>query len=247
MTNIFSVTTRSLVIFHILAHAAFIYQLFFGSLLEWVISIFLYVVFFTLGGTVGYHRLLSHRSFKCKPFFEKFFTILGTLGGNGSSITWVAIHREHHRYSDTELDPHLASKGFFRIQFLSMLETPSFRYVPDLLRSKFHLFTHQYYWLVNFSYMLVIAVIDINAIFYAYLVPTILVWHIGSLINTINHKFGYRSFDTRDNSVNNVLLGYLASGEGWHNNHHANTTNAKFGKSWWEVDLGYYIIRAIRQ
>jgi fatty-acid desaturase len=247
MTNIFSVTSKSLVTFHIVAHVAFLYQIFFGSVFQWTVSLILYFVFFTLGGTIGFHRLLAHRSFKCHSFFEKLFTVLGTIGGNGSSITWVAIHREHHRYSDTEFDPHRASKGFFKIQFLSMLEAPSFRYVPDLLRSKFHLFLHKYYWAVNFSYLLILSILDINAVVYAYLVPALLVWHAGSFINTVNHKFGYRPFNTRDNSVNNVLLGYFASGEGWHNNHHADPSNFKFGKSWWEFDLGYYIIRAIRR
>jgi stearoyl-CoA desaturase (delta-9 desaturase) len=69
----------------------------------------------------------------------------------------------------------------------------------------------------------------------------------GSFVNTINHKYGYRNIKTSDNSVNNIILGYLSSGEGWHNNHHATPSNPKFGKKWWEFDLGYYIIRAIKQ
>jgi stearoyl-CoA desaturase (delta-9 desaturase) len=247
MNNIFSVSSRSLIVFHSLAYFAFFYQILFGNLFEWIVTLIVYLVLFTLGGTVGFHRLLSHRSFKCHPLIEKIFTFLGTIGGNGSSITWVAIHREHHRYSDTELDPHRASKGFFRIQFLSTLETPSFRYVPDLLRSKFHLFLHKYYWLVNLMYALAVSLYETNAILYAYLVPAILVWNLGSLINTVNHKHGYRRYKTKDNSVNNVLLGYLASGEGWHNNHHAAPSDPKFGKKWWEFDLGYFIIRAIKQ
>jgi fatty-acid desaturase len=247
MINTFVVSSRSLLLFHIMAYLGLAYQIFYGTFFEWIVSFILYLIFFTLGGTIAFHRLLSHRSFKCNPILEKFFTVLGTIGGNGSSITWVAIHREHHRFSDTDRDPHRASKGFFKIQFLSMLEVPSFRYVPDLLRSKFHLFLHKYYWLVNLTYVLFLSLFDLNAVIYAYLVPAILVWHAGSLVNTINHKIGYRSYETKDNSVNNVILGYLTSGEGWHNNHHARPTDPKFGKKWWEFDLGYYIIKAIKQ
>jgi stearoyl-CoA desaturase (delta-9 desaturase) len=247
MNNLFTVSSRSLILYHIVAHTALLYQIFFGTIIEWTITLIIYFIFFTLGGTVGFHRLLSHRSFKCSPLIEKIFTILGTIGGNGSSITWVAIHREHHKFTDTERDPHRESKGFFKIQFLSMLEIPSFRYVPDLLKSKFHLFLHKYYWLVNLIYAAVVSLYDINAVLFAYLVPTILVWHAGSLINTVNHRYGYRNIETKDKSVNNVLIGYFTSGEGWHNNHHANPSNPKFGKKWWELDLGYYIIRAIKQ
>jgi fatty-acid desaturase len=247
MNNIFTVSSKSLVVYHIIAHIALVYQLLFGNINQWIITLLMYFVLITLGGTVAFHRLLSHRSFKCDKIYEYVFTILGTIGGNGSSITWAAIHREHHRYSDTDLDPHRTSKGFLKVQFLSMLETPSFRYVPDLLRSKFHLFLHKNYWLVNLCFVGLVSLIDIEAILYAYLVPTILVWHGGSLINTINHRYGYRNFKTKDNSVNNVILGYLTSGEGWHNNHHAEPANTKFGKKWWEFDLGYIIIRAIKK
>ena len=247
MNNIFTVSSKSLFVFHVVAHIALIYQAFFGTAEQWIISTLLYVLFFTLGGTVAFHRLLSHRSFKCNRYIEYFFTILGTIGGNGSSITWVAIHREHHKFSDTTQDPHSASNGFFKIQFLSMFAVPSFRYVPDLLRSKFHLFLHKNYWLINLIYVIAISLVDVHAVIYAYLVPTLIVWHMGSFVNTINHKYGYRNIKTSDNSVNNIILGYLSSGEGWHNNHHATPSNPKFGKKWWEFDLGYYIIRAIKQ
>jgi fatty-acid desaturase len=247
MNNLFSVTAKSLVFFHTVAHLALIYQIFFGTLFEWVVSLTIYFVLFTLGGTVAYHRLLSHRSFKCRPIFEKIFTLLGTIGGNGSSITWVAIHREHHKFSDTEQDPHRLSKGFFKVQFLSMLETPSFRYVPDLLKSKFHIFLHKYYWFINLCYGGALMILDSNAILYAYFVPAIIVWHAGSFINTLNHRYGFRTYETKDNSVNNIILGYLASGEGWHNNHHARPIDPKFGKKWWQLDLGYYVIKVIKQ
>jgi fatty-acid desaturase len=246
MNNIFTVSKKSLIYYQIIAHIFLVFQLFYGTIEQWIISLFIYLILVTLGGTVGYHRLLSHRSFKCNKFLEYFLTFLGTLGGNGSSITWVAIHREHHKYTDTKQDPHTIEKGFFKVQFLSMLATPDLKFSIDLLRSKFHLFLHKNYWLVNFLYVFILFLIEPIAVIYAYFVPTVLVWHAGSSINTINHLWGYRNYNTSDNSVNNIVSGLLVSGEGWHNNHHKNPSNPKFGKKWWEVDLGYYIIKVIK-
>jgi stearoyl-CoA desaturase (delta-9 desaturase) len=129
---------------------------------------------------------------------------------------------------------------------MSMCEEPNIRYVPDLLRSKFHLFIHKYYWLFNFSYILFLYCIEPFAVVYAYFIPTLLVWHAGSLINTLNHISGYRNFETKDASKNNFLTGYFVSGEGWHNNHHKSPSDPEFGKKWWELDLGWQIIKLVK-
>jgi stearoyl-CoA desaturase (delta-9 desaturase) len=105
---------------------------------------------------------------------------------------------------------------------------------------------HNYYWLLNLIYITILAILDPFAIVYAYFVPTLLVWHGGSLINTLNHTVGYRSFQTSDTSTNNPITGFLVGGEGWHNNHHAHPANPKFGHKWWELDLGYLIIRMVK-
>ncbi len=82
---------------------------------------------------------------------------------------------------------------------------------------------------------------------YAYFVPTLFVWHAGSFINSVNHTLGYKNFETKDNSKNNLVTGYLISGEGWHNNHHAKASDPQFGKRWWEFDLGWQIIKLVRK
>jgi stearoyl-CoA desaturase (delta-9 desaturase) len=244
----FSVSKKSLIIYQILAHLSLLIMIIYGSWQQWIISICLYVLISTIGGTITYHRLISHRSFNSPPWFEYIGTILASLGGNGSSITWAAIHREHHRYTDKEKDPHSPKyHSFFKIQFLSMLDKPNIRYVPDLLRSKFHLWIHQYYWIINIIYVTIIMILDPFAIIYAYFVPTLMVWHAGSLINTLNHTHGYRNYDTTDISTNNLITGYLVGGEGWHNNHHAMPSNPSFKKNWWEFDLGYFIINLVKK
>lgn len=244
----FTASARSLILYQIVAHLALILMLFLGSLSEWTVSVLIYILFSTVGGTVTYHRLLSHKSFSAPKWFEYFGSILGAIGGNGSGIAWAAIHREHHRFVDREGDPHDPKKyGFFNVQFLSMLHTPKLRYVPDLLRSKFHIFVHEKYWLINLVYIAAIMLIDPWAIVYAYFVPTLMVWHGGSAINTLNHLVGYRNFETKDHSTNNFITGFLVGGEGWHNNHHAYPADPQFGKKWWELDLGWYVINLVKQ
>jgi stearoyl-CoA desaturase (delta-9 desaturase) len=74
-----------------------------------------------------------------------------------------------------------------------------------------------------------------------------MMWHAGSFINTVNHMLGYKTNTIKDSSTNNFFTGYLVSGEGWHNNHHAAPADAQFGKKWWEFDLGWQVIKLVRK
>ena len=113
----FTLTRNSLIVFQVLAHLSFFILLYYGTLAQWVITAGLYLFFATIGGTVTYHRLLTHRSFKAPKWFEYFGTVVGSIGGGGSSLGWVAVHREHHKFTDVEKDPHSPwFKGFFRVQ-----------------------------------------------------------------------------------------------------------------------------------
>lgn len=239
---------NKLLIFQILTHLSLIPMVLFGNLLHWVIAFVIYTAYVTIGASATFHRLLSHKSYECSKFWEYLGTVLCTIGGVGSSITWTAIHRQHHRYTDKTLDPHSPiHQGFFKVQFLIMLSKPNIRYVPDLLRSKFHVQMHNYYWLVHLIYVAICLLIDPFAVVYAYLIPALLFWHAGGLINTMGHKWGYKNFQVDDSSVNNPLTGYLAGGEGWHNNHHANPKNYSFSVKWWEFDLAGIYIRLIKK
>lgn len=237
----------TILIWHILATILFFMFAIIGSLQEWIIAIILYFIHTTIGGTVMFHRFLSHKSFNAPLWFQYLGTIIGSLGGNGSGIAWAAVHREHHRYTDTDKDPHNPHhKGFLWTQFCSFNHTPNLKYVPDLLRNKFQVKVHTNYWLINLIYVLILFLIDPKAILYAYFVPAFLTWHAGSLINTVGHSIGYKNAITKDTSTNNFVTGYLVSGEGWHNNHHADPKNPNFGKKWYEFDLGYQIIKLVR-
>lgn len=247
MNIYFTPSVLTLSIWHILAHIALICFIFIGSVNEWLVAILLYFIQATVGGTVIFHRLLGHKSFESPSWFTKIGTIVGSLGGNGSGLAWAAVHREHHRFTDTNKDPHCPHhKGIFFTQFMTFMHSPNLRYVPDLLRDKFQLFVHEYYWIINLSYILLLSLIDVRAVLYAYFIPALLTWHGGSFINTIGHNFGYRNYDTKDSSRNNFLTGLLVSGEGWHNNHHADPKNSNFGHKWYEIDIGYQLIKLVR-
>lgn len=242
----FAPTVFTLVSFQIISTIAFISAFFILGPLQWLLSILIYLILVTIGPTVTYHRLLSHRSFKAPMWFERLGSIIGCIGGISSPLAWVAIHREHHRYTDTDKDPHCPDNRFFRVQFWSMLSKPSLRYVPDLIKSKFQIRLHEWYWVLNIGIISILSFFGMGFVLTCYFVPVFLVWHGGSLVNTINHMFGYRSFETKDNSKNNLLTGYLVSGEGWHNNHHHDPKNPRFGKNWWEFDLGWQLIKIIQ-
>lgn len=236
-----------LFLYQLICAAAVIPMFMYAGWHEWTVTLIVYS-FMAMGATVIYHRLLTHKSFTAPKWFEYFGTVCGTLGGYGSSIVWTAIHRSHHRHVDTDKDPHSPyHKGWFAVQFLIMFNTPSVRLVPDLLRSRFHVFMHKWYYAVHILYAGILYLIDPFAVIYAHLMPSFLIFHAGGLINNWGHTWGWQDHVGKDTSRNNPILGYLVFGEGWHNNHHADPANWKFGQKWWQLDLGALIIKGIKK
>jgi stearoyl-CoA desaturase (delta-9 desaturase) len=241
----------SLFFFHLLTHASIIPMIMFATWYEWTLTLVMYYIFGCWGVAVTYHRLVSHKSFESPKWFKIIGLIWGSLGGVGSSIQWTAVHRDHHRHSDTDNDPHNPAgswKRFFQMQFFTMLVPSSPRYVPDLLRDPLHQKFHKYYWLIHAAYAAILIAIDPFAVVYAYLVPALILWHVMSALGTFAHTpvFGTQPVSQKDKSTNLWFLGYMAFGEGWHNNHHAEASNYRFGKSLKEFDLSALIIEKIK-
>lgn len=232
--------------FQLLAHAALIYQIFHGTPADWVLTFLVYFLTGCFGMTMTYHRLLSHKSWSAPRWFEVAGTLLGSYGLTGSSIGWVAIHREHHHHTDEESDPHSpAHKGFLRVQWLSMFEKPNPKYAMHLIRDPFHAWLHKWYFQLHVVLLAMLAYASPELCVSAYLAPAAILWNAGSLINTVTHMFGYRNHSTSDGSTNVWPLGYLMWGEGWHNNHHNRPNSASFGEKWWELDIGHIFIRLL--
>ena len=232
----------------IIAHLSIIPMILYGSWYHWLIGFGVYFITGCFGMTMTYHRLLSHSSWNAPKWFEYIGTLCGTYGLTGSSIGWVAIHKEHHHHTDKEGDPHSPEHmGFFRVQWLSMFEEPYPRYVVRLIRDPIHMFLHKFYFFIHIAIAGIWYFIDPMLMVAAYLFPAMLLWNAGSFINTLTHTFGYRNWDTKDNSTNIPLLGILMWGEGWHNNHHWDPNNKSFKYKWWEFDIGGMFIKLLER
>jgi fatty-acid desaturase len=208
-----------------------------------------------LGICVGYHRLLTHRSFKCPRVLEYTLALLGSLCLEGKPSYWVAQHRQHHQHPDQVGDPHSARQGFWWSHMLWLLWIPSNesmdvlqkRYAPDLLRAPFYRILNRLYVLPS----AVLAVLLFVAGGWPFLVwgmcvRLVFCYHSTWLVNSASHRFGYRNFPLDDLSTNCWWVALLAYGEGWHNNHHAFPTSARHGMRFWEIDPAYAFIRLLR-
>jgi sn-1 stearoyl-lipid 9-desaturase len=237
--------------FHVLSHISIIPMIMYAEAWQWIVTVIMYYMVGCWGVAITYHRLISHKSFEAPSWFKTVGMIFGSLGAVGSTIQWTAVHRDHHRHSDGSNDPHNPSGSvsrFVQMQFLAMLVPSSPRYVPDLLRDPVHQKFHTYYWAIHAAYAMILYFIDPFAVVYAYLVPAFILWHVMSALGTFAHtpSFGTQPLSQKDKSTNLWILGWLAFGEGWHNNHHAQASDWQFGKSKWQADLSAYIIRLVK-
>lgn len=199
-----------------------------------------------LGVAVGYHRVFSHRTHHLPMWKENLLLLLGTLSGQGSSITWTAIHRGyHHPKSDSLEDPHTPSKGVWYAFIGWALEitekSPKYRAkcAIDLLRKENHVWFHRQQLRILWGVPILIGLFNWKLALTACVLPTGLALLSDNIVNIVGHKkcvIGYRNFDTDDNSQNNVIMGFLGWGQGWHNSHHYHPDIFLFGDKWWEID-----------
>jgi fatty-acid desaturase len=229
--------------------AAVIYALFWlhASPAWWLVSLAAYFVTACLGLSVTLHRGLTHRAFRMPRPMEIGGALLAVLGGTGSSIGWVAMHRAHHALGDGAKDPHALDKHGWWIVASAYDYHFDPRYARDLLRDPAHLFLHRYYAPILILWALLLAAIDVKLLIFVFFVPAFAQITISNLANLLGHGFGYRNYETKDKSTNNVLIAVLAWGEGWHNNHHAAPSEWNFRRKWWEFDPGALCVAALRR
>ena len=205
-----------------------------SNLTENLVTLVMYIAIVTLGISVGYHRYLSHGMFEVNRFWQFVVTFFAHIMMVGSAIEWVSQHREHHRYSDTESDPHSPTfRGWFRSHFLQVYSIPSVKYAVHLLRQPEYRFQHKYYWHLMGAWAMLLYLIDPASILYAWLAPAGLAKLIGSLVYSYSHRGG--------RPQNDSWVGYLTGGEGWHHNHHSNPKAYR----WHQHDLGAWVIDRI--
>ena len=229
-------------------HLSAIYCFYTFAPTDYLYVLLMYFITGCLGTTVTFHRYLSHKSYKTRPVFVKLGTLFATLGGVGSSIGWVSVHRQHHRFSDLEQDPHSPKYGFLRSFYGSVLAEVNVRYVTDLLRDNYQVKMHEHYWKINMLYAaLLLALGGVHTWMVWHVFPSFVLWTTMGAVNTISHMWGYKNYpNTRDDSRNNWLAAILAWGEGWHNNHHGDAGNWSFQRKWWEFDVSKQVIKLIK-
>lgn len=257
---------------HGLALAAFIPWLFSWTGVALVIAG--HFLFGMLGITLCYHRLLAHQSLESPKWFERLLATLAVCCLQDTPARWVAIHRMHHQHSDKQDDPHTPAVSFLWSHFGWLLVenrdhlrlSSCDRYAHDVLRDPY------YFWLERGVNALLIYTAQILVFFsigcgigwassgtllpgvqfglslvvWGVFVRTVVVWHGTWAVNSLTHIFGYRNYETREDSRNNWLVALLAHGEGWHNNHHARPRCANNRHKWWEFDMTFQVIRLLQ-
>lgn len=216
-----------------------------------------------LGICLGFHRLLTHGSFDTYPWMRRLLAWFGMMAGEGPPIMWVASHRKHHRFSDLEGDPHSPRDGGWWAHVLWMLPKHSAdewatlyaRYAPDLLRDRFMRFLNRSFiwWQLGAAgvcfgagWLFWDLSTGLSLLVYGMFLRLVVVMHATWLINSATHIWGYRNYETQDNSRNLWWVALLTYGEGWHNNHHAHQRAARHGRRWWELDLTWLTIRLMQ-
>lgn len=209
-----------------------------------------------LTGAIGiclcYHRLLTHRSFKTWKWAEYAMTYLGCAAWQGGPLEWVGTHRLHHRHSETEEDPHSPRHGFNWAHVLWCLKKTDKANDPryaagDLAKDPVHRFLDRWHGATQIPIAIALfAIGGLPWVLWGVCFRVCFVYHVTWFVNSAAHTWGYRNFDTDDDSRNNWWVALLSFGEGWHNNHHAIQRSARHGMRWWEFDVTYITIQAMR-
>jgi stearoyl-CoA desaturase (delta-9 desaturase) len=222
-----------------------------GFVALWAVSHFLRAI----GLTLAFHRYFAHRAFQMSRPARAFWALVGTAAMQKGPLWWAGNHIDHHKYADREGDPHspkvsgfyYAHVGWFlddtKYERLSLANPVmrDFGHVPELA------FLDRYFWLPPLALAAgLYAYGGLPWLVWGFCLPTTTLAHATFAINTVNHLWGSRRFDTLDESRNNPITALFAVGEGWHNNHHRYQRAARNGFYWWEVDVTWYVIRLMQ-
>jgi stearoyl-CoA desaturase (delta-9 desaturase) len=226
--------------------------------------------FYLAGGfgvTIGFHRLLTHRSFQTHKSVEYLLAVLGSMTLQGPVISWVADHRKHHAHTDQEGDPHSPHAGhggglrgalhglwYAHVGWLwhTQGQANRRRYARDLVEDRgMRAIQRAFPLLVLASFALPFAAGyaltgtlagALAGLLWGGLVRIFLLHHVTWSINSVCHFFGRRRFEVDDESTNVFWLALPSLGEAWHHNHHAFPRSARHGLRWWEIDVSAAVI-----
>ena len=245
-------TITAVGLFHVFAIVAlftFSWQNFLAAFILWWLA-------GSLGIGVGYHRLLTHRGFTTPKWLEYTLSVFGTIALQSGPLTWVTTHRLHHALTETDKDPHSPRNGtywahmgwIFRGTAQNQSWATMVRYCPDITKDRFQVALNKYYYVPTvITAIILFAIGGFSMVLWGIALRTVIGWHFTWLVNSATHLWGTRRFETRDDSRNNALIAAVTFGEGWHNNHHAYPRSAKHGLAWYEVDINWIQIWALKK
>jgi stearoyl-CoA desaturase (delta-9 desaturase) len=221
------------------------------------------------GLTIGYHRLLSHRSFQTYPSIRVALATLGSMAGQGPPVVWVADHRKHHSHADEDGDPHSphlhgdglrgALRGLWH-SYMGWLfdlgrRSEPLRYAPDLVRDPaIRRVSALFFWILGLGlvlpFLMGLALTGelggaLTAMAWGGPIRLLLGYHATFTVNSLGHFYGARPFRTADRSRNLFWFALPSLGDGWHNNHHAFPRSARHGLRWWQIDPSGLVIAAM--
>jgi stearoyl-CoA desaturase (delta-9 desaturase) len=201
--------------------------------------------------TAGYHRYFAHRSFKTGRAFAFILGCLAQSSAQRGILWWAGNHRQHHRFSDTDNDVHSpVLRGFWHAHlgwfFTDAHRDTDLDAVPDLAKYPELVWLDRHPYLPAIVMGLVVWLLaGWSGLVVGFLCSTVVLWHATFSINSLAHVVGRRRYVTGDHSRNNLWLALLTFGEGWHNNHHHYQSAARQGFRWYEIDVSYYLLRAL--
>jgi stearoyl-CoA desaturase (Delta-9 desaturase) len=203
------------------------------------------------GITGGYHRYFAHRAYRTSRWFQFVLAWLGCSAMQKGPLWWAVHHRNHHKYSDQEADPHSPIVRNLWWAHVGWVISGRFRKAPyheikDYTKYPELRVLNKLHWIPGFALAGICYWIDgWSGLVWGFLVSTICLYHGTFLVNSACHLWGTRRFKTTDQSKNLWWAAILTLGEGWHNNHHHYQSCARQGFKWWELDISYYTIRAL--
>lgn len=231
---------------------------------DWLVAFALYVMrmFFV---TAAYHRYFAHRTFKTSRWFQAVLAFAAQTSAQKGVLWWAANHRIHHKYSDTQEDPHSRKVYGFWQSHIGWILSPSHEgtrmdLVKDLAKFPELVWLNKYYLVptiilaaavtllggvVNGGSIATALTHGWSTLLIGYFLSTIVLYHATFAINSVMHWVGKPRYKTGDESRNSFFLAILSLGEGWHNNHHYYQSSTRQGFFWWEIDITYYTIRLL--
>ncbi|MBA5868726.1 MAG: acyl-CoA desaturase [Nitrospira sp. CR2.1] len=228
-----------------------------------VCAAFYFIRMFAITG--WYHRYFSHRTFKTSRACQFAFALLGSSCAQRGPLWWAGHHRHHHIYSDKPEDTHSVRQGGFLWAHIGWISSkkffpPRLKSIGDFAKFPELRFLDRFDTLVpticGFGMFGLGNLLETYApgldtngpqmLIWGFFVSTVALLHGTCTINSLSHVYGSQRYKTGDDSKNNFILAMITLGEGWHNNHHYYAASTRQGFYWWEIDITYYMLRAMQ-